>query len=460
MDELSHESISTVMPVETDVVVVGAGLSGLYAAYLCRQNGLSTAVLEARNRIGGRILTQLHHGVPLDLGAQWIGPTQRRMAQLCQTLDMPTFPTYAEGRKVLALKGRVSTYDGTIPKLNPWALFELNRLVSQVEKATAKLTGVHVFNDEFARQADQVTVAEWATKFVRSKSVRDVLRAVIRVVFGADPHEISLHFFLRYCKAGGGLLTLCEVDGGAQQTRIVGGTQSIPVRLANRYLQGAIQLEAPVYRIDQTRDDVRVYTSQGEVIGQQVIVALPPPLSGRITFSPPLSAARDRLVQRQIMGSTIKCHVLYAAPFWREAGFSGEVVSDGRPLSVVLDNCTMDGRAALVGFIVGHSARVCGRWSEGKRRTAVVNALVRCFGEAAQNPLGYVDHDWGQEQWSRGCPIAFAGPGGLRHTGLSLTESEGRIHWAGTEAATEWIGFMEGALCSAERAVKAVMDRL
>ena len=249
---------------------------------------------------------------------------------------------------------------------------------------------------------------------------------------------------------------LCEVDGGAQQTRVAGGAQSIPVRLANRHLQGAIQLDAPVHRIEQTKYDVRVHTSQGEVIGQHVIVAMPPPLCSRIF--PPLSAPRARLHQRQIMGSTIKCHILYAEPFWRSAGFSGEVVADGRPLSVVLDNSTVDGRAALVGFIVGHSARVCAKWPVSKRRAAVLNSLVRCFGEQVGTPMSYIDHDWGQEPWSRGCPITFAGPGGLRHTGGSLTRSEGRIHWAGTESATEWIGFMEGALCAAERAVGLVTE--
>jgi monoamine oxidase len=268
-----------------------------------------------------------------------------------------------------------------------------------------------------------------------------------------------LHF-LGYLRGGGGLMPLISIEGGAQQDRFVEGAQAVSLRMAEA-LGARVRLSAPARRIAQDAEGVTVGTDAGDLRARRVIVAIPPPLCARIAFDPPLPGARDLLVQRASMGNTVKCHALYERPFWRARGLSGEVVSDAAaPLTVVFDNCSHDGSvAALLGFVVGRAAYGWSNRPEAARRQVVIEALARYFGPEALHPVAYVEQDWAEEPWTRGCPTANFGPGALTALGGGLRASVGRIHWAGTETAREWAGFMEGALEAGARAADEVLAR-
>ena len=112
---------------------------------------------------------------------------------------------------------------------------------------------------------------------------------------------------------------------------------------------------------------------------------------------------------------------------------------------------------ALVGFIDGAPAR---RWSAAaadQRRAAVLGSLVRYFGDAARHPIGYVEHDWITDPWSRGCYVGLLTPGVLTELGPALRSPCDGIHWAGTETATEFCGYIEGALRAGQRAANEVI---
>ncbi|MCA9565323.1 MAG: FAD-dependent oxidoreductase, partial [Myxococcales bacterium] len=300
------------------------------------------------------------------------------------------------------------------------------------------------------------TLEAMKRRLIPSQDVRDLLDASMRVVFGAEPREISYLHFLFYANAAGGLLPLIDVEGGAQQDRFVDGAQSLPDRLA-KDLGDALHLGSPVEAIEQTGALVTLRGPSGTVKARHVIIAVPPNLAARIRFEPQLPAPLDMLWQRTPMGSTIKCHLLYDRKFWKEAGLSGEAVSNSDVVSVVFDNSTHQGQPALLAFVVGDAARRWGAQDPEQRRQAVVDTLVRMFGPQAARYTHYQDLDWSQELWTRGCPNCAFPPGAWTTLGQASRRPVGRIHWAGTETATQWYGFMEGALEAAERAATEVL---
>lgn len=445
---------------DCDVVVVGAGLAGLTAARRLADAGAQVRVLEARDRVGGRVLTERAGDASFDLGAQWIGPGQKRVLALAGELGLGTFPTWHEGRKILDLAGKTSTYKGSIPSLSPLKLMLLQRTITAVEKRAATVPIEDPWTAERAAEWDGTTVEAWKRRNVPSKAVRGVFDVAARVVFGAEPAELSLLHFLFYVHSGGGLMSLVEIAGGAQETRFTDGAQGLALGLA-RALGDRVELSSPVSTVEQRSDGVLLTAASGHVFARYAVVAVPPTLAGRIRWEPALPALRDELTQRFPMGATIKAHLLYDRPFWRDGGLSGEAVLTDGPVSVFFDNSSGDGKqAALLAFSVGAAARRLGAMPETERRSQIVRAAVGCFGGQAANVTGYIDKDWSADPWSRGCPTGIAPPGVLTTHGPALRDPVGRVHWAGTESATEWTGYMDGAIQSGERAATEVLARL
>jgi len=445
---------------EADVVVVGAGLAGLSAARTLVNAGARVVVLEARDRVGGRTLGKNIGGRVLDLGGQWIGPGQERLEKLARELGVQTFPTFHKGKKILYRNGKLSHYSGTIPSLPLPGLLILQWALSKLDRLTNSVPLNQPSTLENAAEFDGQTVETFARKFMPRQDVRDLFNAAVRVVFGAEPHEMSMLYFLTYLRAGGGLMKLVEIEGGAQERRFVGSSQELSIRLAKQ-LGDSVILSSPVRRIDQNEDGVVVTSDAVTVRAKYVIVAIPPVLANKIDFQPLLPVVRDALAGRMPMGSAAKCIAVYDRPFWREAGFSGEAVTNTGPLAVVFDNCSHDGTVnALLGFVMGDEARLFSSRRPDERKAAVLDSLGKMFGDAAREPKEYIEFDWSAEEWSRGCPVANMMPGAMLSCGDALRTAVGRIHWAGTETATEWTGYMEGALQSGERAAREVREKL
>ena len=443
-----------------DVVVVGAGLSGLYAARKLRAQGKSVAVIEARERVGGRTRTEQFGDARFDLGGQWVGPGQERVRALAGELGIKTFPTYTDGKKILEAEGKVSTYKRSIASMSIPNLIQMQGALSYLSRVQKRISAAAPMSAEDAEALDGETLETWRARFVKSSKISAVMDAAIRSIFGAEPRELSALYFLMYMNAGGGTLSHTETRGGAQQDRFVPGAQSISVALAQE-LGDSLILGAPVRKLVQSGDGVDAVCDNQTISGRLALVAVPPPLAGRIDYEPRVSVGRDQLTQRFAMGAAVKVLVTYERAFWREAGFSGEVLSSDGPLSVVYDNTSHDElQPALVGFVVGNQARQWSAQPLSDRRRRVINALKRYFGDEAESIQEYHELDWGAEPWSRGCPVGGLPPGVLTNSFAHLRKPEGRIHWAGTEAATEWIGYMEGALQSAERAAEEVLRRL
>lgn len=446
---------------QADVAIVGAGLAGLAAARALTAAGAEVIVLEARERVGGRVYTRAaSNGTLLDLGAQWIGPTQQRIVALAEAVGVTTFPTYVDGLNIEYREGQCTTYADAIPMNNPIAAMEMIETLLELNLMAQDVPLDAPWTAERAAEWDAQTVASWVEIHVSSKIARMWLTLAVQAVFAAEPRDLSLLHFLFYVHSGGSLNELISVTRGAQELRFRGGAQSIADRVAAALGERVI-LNAPVHTITQDDQSVSVVSDSVTVAGKYAIIAIPPTLAGRLRYRPKLPAHRDQLTQRVPMGTVIKVHCLYDTPFWRDDGLSGQVASDSGIVRVTFDNSPIGGSpGVLLSFIEGDEGRVWGRKSIDERRAAVLECLVRYFGDKAGAPLEYMEQNWAEEEYTRGCYAGYLPPGVLSMYGDALREPIGRLHWAGTETATVWNGYMDGAVQSGERAAAEVLSRL
>lgn len=438
-----------------DVIVIGAGLSGLKTALELKKAGRSILVLEARDRVGGRSMPGEICGQTVDFGGQWVGPQQTQLLAQARELGIETRPQYTEGANLLSRHGRVSRYTST-PKLPLPSLVELGLIERRWRRDIAALPQGAPWSAERAREWDALSLESWALHNVRTEGARYFVRTIAGALLCIDTGQISYLHFLEMLRSCGGLETMIGVEGGAQQDKFAGGAWQIPKRLAD-ILGAGVELENPVRAVEQDAAGVRVFAARGTCLARHVVVAVPPILASRIHFAPGLPARRAGLMQRMPMGAVIKVHMAYETPFWRQAGLSGSAVSGDRHLGTVFDQSLGDdGIGVLVGLIEARHAVALSAFDPDARRAVVIDDLVHYFGAAASRPIGYAEQDWLTEPWSLGGYAAHMPPGVMTGYGDTLREPCGRIHWAGTEAATEFPGYLEGALRAGIRAAEVL----
>jgi len=445
-----------------DVLVVGAGLAGLTAARDLMAAGRSVLVLEARDRVGGRVVNRdIGDGKVVEMGGEYAGPTQDRVLALAAELDVATFPTYDAGMNVLHFNGKRGTYAGGIPRINPLVLADTGLAQARLESMAKKVPVDAPWTAAKAALWDGQTFETWVRRNTASPTAYKLLALAAEAVFAAEPGDLSLLHVLFYAHSGGKFQHLVETTGGAQQDRFVGGSALIAERLADRLGRQKVKLGAAVSKIAVAGDKVTATTAAGPFDGKRIIVTAPPLLAGRIEYEPALPYWREQLTQRAPMGSVIKCQVIYDEPFWRAEGLSGQATGDGEGSRVVFDNSPPDGSpGVLLAFVEGDEARQLGQESAQTRRAAVVTSLTRYFGPKAGFPADYLELDWQQERWSGGCYGTIFGPNVWTRYGHALTTPVGPIHWAGTETSPVWCGYMDGAVRSGERAARAVLAEL
>lgn len=460
------------LPTKVDVAVVGAGISGLVAARTIRRHHRSVLVLEARDRVGGRVLNHHltkpgEHGATIESGGAFIGPTQTHIAALAEEYAVPTFLEYDTGSStyVSPTFGRMH-YSGTVP-YDPLILPDAALLTTRIDHYASQIDVSAPWDHPRAAEWDAMSLGEWLRRnAVNSPGITEIMKAWTQPGFGADPDELSFLFVLWYVACSGDedntgtFARNSDTADGAQERRFVGGSQLIPLRMAKE-LGDTLALEAAVRRIEQRDGHVVVRSDRGTVVAKRVVVAAPPPLVLDIEWQPRLPTGRLQLLRHLDMGQLMKCDAVYARPFWRDQGLNGFGLMTTGATRAVFDNSPRSGTpGVLLAFVGGGTWRTYGPMSRAERRKAVLEGFAALFGDEALHPIDYVEHDWTKERWTGGAPTAIHAPGTFVPFGPHIRRPFGRVHWAGTETATYWSGYMDGAARAGRRAALEVLDRL
>lgn len=448
------------MMVDVDFCVVGAGFAGLAAALRLKQAGQSVALLEARDRVGGRTFTELRgDGTWIDRGGAWIGSGQDRIRALLDEFEVRSYKQYAGGEAMMVIDGKQFRYKGVVPRtLNPFATVNLGTAMLELAKMCKTIPLEAPWDAKKADKWDTITVALWLDHHVRSPAARDLLETAIGGTYTSDTSEVSLLFALHQMASGGGPEFVFGVEGGSQDSRIVGGMGAVYGPMAAE-IGDSLHLSQPVRRIIQDDDGVTVRADDMTVRARRAVVAVPIAIASQIIYEPMLPVDRSFLHQRMPSGAVYKINIVYDEPFWRAEGLSGQSAAPDTPAPVTIDACTDTAMPGVMCVIIeGSTAREMCALEAAERRGLVLAELVKRFGPKAHPPVDFVEQNWTTERYSGGGMISHAPPGVLTEFGRALREPCDRIHWAGTESSAVMCGWVDGAVRSGERAAAEVMQ--
>ena len=447
--------------IEADVCVVGAGYAGLTTARRLTQQGKTVVVLEARDRVGGRIWTQqISDDLSVDRGGAWLAPRHDAMFGLVREMNVMTYKTYVQGAHLLIDGDRTRRYTGLIPKISPAAILTIAWAQWRVDRMAKSVPVDAPWTAKRASEWDAHSIAWWLERSgIRSAIGRDLFEMALQGLFPGDLNDVSFLNLLFLAKAHGSLGALFSIEGGAQENLVNGGAGTMANRMSAD-LGDAVRLDSPVRSITQHDDHVTVATDDLGVSARHAVVTVPPALALEISFDPVLPDDRLTLYRNYAAGPESKTLVVYDEPFWRSDGFSGQTSQPGSAAEVTIDASPASGSAGiLASFTFGPTALRVVALDPAARRRAVLDALTARLGPRAASPAEYVETAWWEQEWSRGCSMSHFRPGMLTRHGHLLREPFGRVHWAGTETATTSYGSMDGAVRSGERAAAEILDR-
>ena len=457
----ARESVVDVVDV-VDVVVIGAGVAGLTAACRLRAAGRSVRVLEARDRVGGRLLTDDVDGARLEVGGQWVSPDQTALLAMLDDLGLATYPRHREGESVYVGRDGVRrTFSGDAFPVPAGTAAEVDRITAELDRLAQAMDPLAPWEHPDAAELDRVTFAEWLLRWTDDVEARDNIALYVGPAMLTKPtHAFSALTAVLMAASAGGFSNLVDADFILDR-RVVGGLQEVPLRLADR-LGDAVRLSIPVTAIDWDDEGATVTAADGAVRARHVLLAVPPTLVGRIAFTPPLPAGHQQMRQHQSFGLVIKLHVTYATPFWRGAGLSGTAFSPYALVHEAYDNTNEDvpdeTRGTLVGFVSDERADELLTLSPDERRRRVLESLRGYYGDEALRPVAYYESPWMHDEWTAGAYATSFAPGSLSRFGPLLREDVGPMLFASSDTAGLGFQHVDGGIRMGEAAAERILS--
>ena len=435
-----------------DVVVVGAGPSGLTAARELKKAGLTVAVLEARGRVGGRTWTDTVDGAMLEIGGQWVSPDQTALLELLEELNLETYPRYRDGESIyIGADGTPVRYTGDTFPVDPDTAVEMDRLVALLDGLAAEIGPTEPWAHPKARELDTISFHHWLRQnSANEEACKNIGLFIAGGMLTKPAHSFSALQAVLMAASAGSFTHLTDEDFILDR-RVVGGMQQVSLLQAQE-LGDDVILNSPVRTINWEADSdgghrVTVESDQATVNARFVIMAVPPNLYSRVSFNPPLPRRQHQMHQHQSLGLVIKVHAVYATPFWRDKGLSGTGFGAEALVQEVYDNTNHgDARGTLVGFVSDEKADAVFELNAEDRRKAILESIAGYLGEEALAPEVYYESDWGSEEWTRGAYAASYDLGGLHRYGKDQHAPVGPIYWSSSDLAAEGYQHVDGAI--------------
>ncbi|MDJ0357610.1 NAD(P)/FAD-dependent oxidoreductase [Paenarthrobacter sp. PH39-S1] len=451
---------------ERDVVIIGAGPSGMTAAYELKKAGLSVAVLEARDRVGGRTWTNVIDGATLEIGGQWVSPDQTALIGLLKELGLETFDRYRDGESVyISPDGIRSRYTGEMFPVGEHTAAEMARLIDLLDSLAVAIGAHEPWAHARSRELDIISFHHWLRQQSTDEEACNNIGLFIAGGMLTKPaHSFSALQAVLMAASAGSFSNLVDEDYILDK-RVIGGMQQVSERMAAE-LGADVVLNSPVRTLRWAADDggadcargtedavgtgrftVTALSDAATVTARYAIMAVPPNLYSRVSFEPPLPRRQHQMHQHQSLGLVIKVHAVYETPFWREDGLSGTGFSASSLVQEVYDNTNHeDPRGTLVGFISDEKADYAFTLGAEERKRKITESLAGFLGDKALEPVVYYESDWGSEEWTRGAYATSYDLGGLHRYGADQLKPVGPIYWSSSDLAAEGYQHVDGAV--------------
>ena len=456
------------LELDRDVVIVGAGPAGLTAARELQKAGLSVAVLEARDRVGGRTWTDTIDGAMLEIGGQWVSPDQTALLELLDELGLKTYDRYRDGQSVyIGADGKRTLYTGDSFPVSDTTAAEMDKLTALLDSLAAEIGATEPWAHPKARELDTISFHHWLRQNSSDEEACNNIGLFIAGGMLTKPaHAFSALQAVLMAASAGSFTHLTDEDFILDK-RVVGGMQQVSLLQAAE-LGDDVVPSSPVRTINWdesgTGHRVTVVSDRATVNARFVIMAVPPNLYSRVSYNPPLPRRQHQMHQHQSLGLVIKVHAVYSTPFWREDGLSGTCFGADALVQEVYDNTNHeDPRGTLVGFVSDEKADAMFELSAAERRRAILESIAGFLGEKALEPEVYYESDWGSEEWTRGAYAASYDLGGLHRYGKDQHAPVGPIYWASSDLAAEGYQHVDGAVRMGRRIaarITAAADRM
>jgi monoamine oxidase len=431
------------------VVVVGGGLSGLAAAYELSRVGYDVTVVEARNRVGGRVISfgDLVPGKNVEGGGELIGSNHPAWIGYAKQFGLKFLDATEEDLEApVVLNGKRLSSDESD------ALWEeMEKAFNTIVADAAKIDADEPWKAANAAALDKRTLGSWIDALDASPLCKTGLHTMMMADNGMVTEWQSYLANLAMVKGGG----LEKYWTESEVYRCQGGNQQLARKLVDAIGAPKVMTRAIVRAIAVTDKNVRVTLTSGKILeGDHLLLTAPPPVWNRIAIDPALPSG---LVPQ--MGTNVKFLMAVNGPFWRRAELGPEMMTDG-PVSLTWH--ATDGQRgageALVAFSGGTAADTCREWTATTRNANYLSELQKIYKGVRASFVRSRFMDWPSDPWVK-ASYSFPAPGQVTTQGPTFREGIGRLHFAGEYTSYAFMGYMEGALNSGAAAARRIATR-